>query len=496
MKIKQWAVAAVSVTVAISAVWAYPCSGETTATTTTTTDAATASATTTTRPIMDALQYDIVGDEVTIRSFAWLNESVVTIPDTIEGKPVTRIGEYAFQYCYADEVILPKTVREIGDCSFMGCEYLQSMTIPEECRVIGFSAFEDCYRLSNIVIPETVAEIGYCAFSGTAFIQQITDDCIILGDGILYAYQGSDAVTDVTIPDTAKTISYYAFADQRSIQSITIPDSVTQILDGAFDNCEQLGTIHAPATLANLQQDALVNTKWFQQYQGDFVTLGDILVAYRGDDLEVTVPDSIRIIGHSAFEGNPYITVVHLPASVTEIRKAAFYKCTSLQVVTTADSIVRIDEMAFQFCRTLQFINIGSQLESIGAQAFVSCDALEVLTLPITVTSVGEKALGYQYDISTEAFSKAKEFTLYSNADAVIKYCKDESVAVEPYADEVTMTTPQITTTTTTTLSTARDAATVAHHKNQLIPLGIGGILILGASVLIALCVRRKKAKS
>lgn len=493
MKIKQWAVAAVSAAAA-AVIWTYPCGGETTAASTTTTAESTASTTTTTRPIMDALQYDIVGDEVTIRSFAWLNETVVTIPDTIEGKPVTKIGQYAFQYCFADEVILPKTVREIGDYSFMGCEYLQSMTIPADCETIGFSAFEDCHRLSNIVIPETVAEIGYCAFSSTAFIQKITDDFIILGDGILYAYQGDASVTDVTVPDTAKTISYYAFADQRSIQSITIPDSVTQILDGAFDNCEQLGVVHAPETLANLQQDALINTKWFQEYQGDFITLGNILVAYRGNDLEVTVPDTVNIIGHSAFEGNPYITTVHLPASITEIRKAAFYKCTSLQVVTTADSIRRIDEMAFKFCRTLQFINIGSKLESIGAQAFVACDGLESLTLPVTVTSVGEKALGYRYDISTEAFSKAEGFTVYSNAEAVKQYGKNESVAVEPYADEVTMTTPQVTTTTTTTLSTARDAGTVAPSKNWLIPVGIGGILILGAIVAIALHTRRKKA--
>ncbi len=493
MKIKQWAIAAVSAAAA-AAIWAVPCGAETTTTTTTTTAAE--STTTTTRPIMDALQYEVVEDEVTIKSFSWLNEATVTVPDTIEGKPVTKIAQYAFQYCFADEVILPKTVREIGDYSFMGCEYLLNMTIPEDCEYIGYSAFEDCYRLENIVIPETVGEIGYCAFDSTAFIQKITDDCIILGDGILYAYQGDASVTDVTIPDTAKTISYYAFADQRSIKSITIPSSVTRILDGAFDHCEQLGTIHAPATFAQLQQDAVVNTKWFREFEGDFVVLGNILVAYRGDALEVTVPDTVSIIGHSAFEGNPNITTVHLPASITEIRRAAFYKCSSLQVVTTADSVVNIDELAFKFCRTLQFINLGSKLESIGAQAFVACDALQNLTLPATVTSVGEKALGYQYDIGTESFSKAEGFTLYSNAEAVVQYGKAESVAVEPYSDEVTQTTPQITTTTSTTLSTARDAGTVTPSKNWLIPVIIGAVLIIGAIVTIALTARRKKAKS
>ena len=85
---------------------------------------------------------------------------------------------------------------------------------------------------------------------------------------------------------------------------------------------------------------------------------------------------------------------------------------------------------------------------------------------------------------------------MYSNAEAVKQYGKDESVAVEIYADEATMTTPQITTTTTTTLSTARDAGTITPSKNWLIPVGIGGVLILGAMIAIALNARRKKAKS
>lgn len=493
MKVKQYA-AMLLTAAALCSAWAVPCGAETTTSATTTTTAATT--VTTTRPVMDALQYEITDGEAVITAFSWLNETVVTIPDTIEGCPVTKIAPYAFQYCFADEVILPKTVREIGDYSFMGCEYLLNLTIPEDCAYIGYSAFQDCTQLKTVVIPETVSEIGFCAFEDTAFIRSITDDCIILGDGVLYAYQGGADVKDVVIPDTVKTIGYYAFADQQGIESITIPDSVTQIMEGAFDNCVSLGTIHAPATFARLEPDALYNTKWFREYKGDFVTLGDILVAYKGEGPEVTVPDSVAIIGRSAFEGNPFITTVHLPASVTEIRKAAFYKCSSLQVVTTSDSVSRIDDMAFYGCKNLKFINIGSKLEHLGSRAFLSCDALESLNLPVTVQSVGEYALGYSLDVQTDALLKQEGFTVYSNAEAVKNYGKSAAVAVEPYSDEVTQTTPEVTTTTTTTLSTARNAGSPTASKGWVIPVIIGAVLIVGGLVTICIRMRKKQARS
>lgn len=493
MNIRQLSV--VLLTAASAAVClAVPCGAETTTSVTTTTTE-TETTTTTTRPVMEALEYEIIDGEATITSFSWVNESVVTIPDTIEGCPVTKIGPNAFLYCFADEVILPDTVREIGDSAFEGCEYLLKMTIPEDCVSIGYAAFQDCALLETVEIPDTVKEIGYCAFEDTAFIRGIQDDCIILGDGILYAYQGDDTATEVTIPDTVKVINYYAFSDYRNIKTIHIPDSVMKILDGAFDNCTSIETINAPSYFEQLEQDALVTTKWFQENSEDFLILGEILVAYRGDDTEVIIPDGVTVIGRSAFEGNPFITTVSIPPSVKEIRTAAFYKCTSLQVVTTADSIVEIGDMAFYFCRTLKFINLGSKLESIGKQAFASCDALESLTLPMTVTTVGEQAMGYIWDNVESSFSKSKVLTIYSNADAVKAYAQKESIPCEAYIDEASLTTPEVTTTTTTTILAARDPGSPSASLGWLIPVIIGVVLVIVGGVAICIRMGKKQAK-
>ncbi len=485
-----------SISVLLSAVTAIlllsnPCGAETTTSAETTAVTETAATTTTTRPVLSALTYEIKDEEATILSFSWLNESIVTIPKEIEGYPVTKIANYAFQYCYADEVILPDTIKEIGEHSFMGCAYLQSITIPADCTTIGYSAFSGCSMLKTVVMPETVSEIGYAAFYGTPFIDDLTDEFVILGDGILYAYCGEK--TDVTIPDTVKTINYYAFADLQTLKSVTIPSSVTHILDGAFDHCMELETIRLSSIPEHLQFDAVVNTKWFRESKEDFLILGDILIAYRGQDTEVTIPDGIKIIGHSAFEGNPVITTVHVPESVTQIRRAAFYRCTSLQVVTLPDSLQKIDELAFYCCNTLKYINFGKSLQAVGTKAFVSCDVLDSVMLPSTVQTIGEQAFGYRENLEQQGstFEKIDPFTLYSNAEAVKQYAHREAILCKPLAnEEITNTKPIVTTTTT---KQGVNAGNPLLNKNWILPAVLGGVLVFCAGG--ALLFRRKKTK-
>lgn len=63
-------------------------------------------------------------------------------------------------------------------------------------------------------------------------------------DGVLIRYTGND--TDVIIPDGVTHIGAGAFEDCENLASITIPDSVTSIGDRAFYNCENLRSVTLP----------------------------------------------------------------------------------------------------------------------------------------------------------------------------------------------------------------------------------------------------------
>src|SRR5438477_10825348 len=92
--------------------------------------------------------------------------SVVVIPDTITGLPVTVIGGGAFYYwTNLTTVIIPSSVTSIGDSAFGGCHSLTGVIIPNSVTSIGYSAFRACTSLTDVTIPNCVTIIAHAAFS-------------------------------------------------------------------------------------------------------------------------------------------------------------------------------------------------------------------------------------------------------------------------------------------------------------------------------------------
>lgn len=422
---------------------------------------------------------------VTLERFAWTNELVVEIPAQVDGKPITKIGERAFQYCYADTVILPETVTELAAYAFVGCRYLTTITIPQNCRRIGASAFSGCIALETVVIPEQIDDIGAYAFADTPFLSHMTDDFIVLG-GVLYAYQGNQST--VTVPETVHTIGVAAFADHTEILSIAIPEHVTRIEHEAFENCTALSDISLLGLPSEFPLDALAGTAWLSAQTSDFLALGNLLLGYRGEETVVEIPAGIQAIGVAAFAEQPAITTLTLPDSVEEIRSEAFRDCTSLQVVTLGDGLKTIGDAAFRGCRTLHYFRVRHQLVQIGADAFTDCDALTELHLPDSVADLGDHALGWMQDADSGSYTKNDALTLFANAETVRAYAAVAGISCEPLPeDENTEPAPEV-----TTLSHAAPADLLHDptYRGGLLAAGLSGMLVLVAGIAV-LC-RRK----
>ena len=145
-----------------------------------------------------------------------------------------------FQFAWADtipreafynlhgltSVIIPNSVKSIGNDAFHGCYNLISVTIPEGVTGIGTQAFRECGNLTELFLPESITSIGEGAFSG----------CYNL--------------TDITIPDGIETIKYSTFDYCSNLKSILIPSSVVTIEYGAFSYCEHLTDVYYSGTQA------------------------------------------------------------------------------------------------------------------------------------------------------------------------------------------------------------------------------------------------------
>ena len=191
-----------------------------------------------------------VKDDGTLRIVDYIGwETNITIPDSVDGKPVTEIGtiypetDGAFaNRTDLQQVIIPDSVTSIGNDTFKGCTSLQKVTIPNSVTKIGYHAFEDCHALKQITIPNSVTDIYGYAFMNCKSLTQVT-----IPDSVtsieMYAFSGCTSLKTISIPDSVTFIKYSGFSNCTSLQKVTIPSSVTGMDSCAFTGCSSLTSI-------------------------------------------------------------------------------------------------------------------------------------------------------------------------------------------------------------------------------------------------------------
>ena len=94
--------------------------------------------------------------------------TMVDIPETIGGEPVTAIGDRAFfGKSNIISISIPSSVTTIGASAFQSCDGLTSIAIPSSVTSIGDYAFYGCYTLENINLPSSLTVIGSYIFSNS-----------------------------------------------------------------------------------------------------------------------------------------------------------------------------------------------------------------------------------------------------------------------------------------------------------------------------------------
>lgn len=190
------------------------------------------------------LRYFIINDkEVKVTGFNNGSSDLVIPEKTIlNGKEYTvvGIGSEAFKDLEIKSVTLPKTLKEIGNEAFGGCESLTSIEIPSSVTSIGSLAFSRS-GLTSIEIPSSVTSIGWGAFrrSGLTSIE-IPSSVTVIDEEV---FEDCSSLTSVVIPSSVTSIEYYAFAGCDNLTSIEIPSSVTSIGNGAFEYCVNLDVV-------------------------------------------------------------------------------------------------------------------------------------------------------------------------------------------------------------------------------------------------------------
>jgi len=132
----------------------------------------------------------------------------------------------------------------------------------------------------------------------------------------------------------------------------------------------------------------------------DFKIEGGVLVKYRGTETNVSVPDTVEVIGEGAFEDNTRVELVVLPNSVERIEPYAFWGCEKLDTVVLGKGMTEVGDYAFAGCGGLEQMTIPSTVRSIGVQAFADCVNLKDVSIAAEVTDIHETAFDGCYRLT------------------------------------------------------------------------------------------------
>lgn len=288
-------------------------------------------------------------------------EFAVEIPETIDGKTVTKIDggrSSAFAPYSITSVSIPATVTEIEGGAFMSCHSLTQVTFAEGSAP-GFGdagssdrngVFTDCTALTSIELPAGTTKLGTHLFSGC-----------------------------------------------KNLTSVNLPQ-LTQIAEipfRAFENCA-LSTVELPGNINHVAQDA---------FSANYICTG--FDAYNNEIRtytiqSITLNEGLREIDSNAFSGAT-ITSLVLPNSLKTIGQNAFSGCYQLAAITWPDNKDFTEINGFDHCTSLPdsiFESLPGSVTSIGAEAFSGC-RFTALSLPGTVDTIGERAFSYNYSLKT-----------------------------------------------------------------------------------------------
>ena len=301
---------------------------------------------------------------------------------------VTTIGYEAFEKSKGlTSITIPDSVTNIENLAFWFCGNLNSVELSNNLMRIGKSAFEGC-GFTNIVIPDNITQIAPFAFASTA-LKSITipNNIESIGEN---AFSQCKNLESVSISDGVVNIGEGAFSFCSNLKEMIIPNSVIEIGQSSFRGCSNMENIYVDTNNTNYisQNGVLFNKKETELIYYPDAKAGTCIIpvgvteivefAFEGCEnlTGIVIPDSVTSIGDYAFRDCSSLPSITMPNRVTNIGEGAFETCNSLTTITIPEGIKSIKDYTFESCQSLKSVTIPIRVTSIGNHAFQDCSNL------------------------------------------------------------------------------------------------------------------------
>lgn len=292
----------------------------------------------------------------TIQGMAFANTqiSAVTIPSTLTTAGTTKEGTIE-KGPFAGTMIA--TVHGQTEDS---TEAQEGATILPETKKIPDNLFLGCTSIIDVQIPETVTEIGQKAFKDASSVENVT-----------FAVN-----TETGKVKGVEKIGISAFDGCSSLQELVLPETVTEVLQGAFAN-------EGALVKADMSRTASLK-KWDKEsFKGD-TALAEVILPTAG---------GITAIPDGAFAGCTTLTGENLkiPKNIVTITANAF-KESGLKKLYIPNQVTMIGASAFEACKNLEDVHISNNISIISQSTFKNCEKLKKIEIPVKVEKIGTNA--------------------------------------------------------------------------------------------------------
>lgn len=346
-----------------------------------------------------------------LAKFIGLNSSVnyteLEIPSTLynstDAYAVVAIGNRnTYSQNTIERVVLPNTIREVGQNAFHYYRTLSSIELPENVEYVGDNAFYRTDNLRNITVhaqTPPVCENNLDSSYGTGKRWQLT-----VPDGTFHAYRihtqwGNMLIVPETPVEITVDVATPGELGLLALNEAGYLQEINKIHVSGELNADDWNNLKGMSNLIEVDLSGVLNTSL---PAGQFKDKWAIT--------QVQVPAGLQTIGGGAFYRSG-IQQIELPGTLQQINGGAFYECTSLQSVVIPDGVSQwgnqeyvtnwgyISNSIFYNCYSLSRANIPTGVTSIPDGTFYNCNLQEVV-IPDNIKSIGSNAF-YSNDYLT-----------------------------------------------------------------------------------------------
>ena len=196
-----------------------------------------------------------------------------------------------------------------------------------------------------------------------------------------------------SVVDGVYAIPQNAFSWKTTLIKCVLPDKLERIESGAFYHTSLTGALLLPEGLKYIA--GFGSTKITSvQFSSTLEEIGyDAFNSCKSLMVEISLPESLRVIGHSAFQGSAIKGNLSLPQNLESMDYDAFYNCKSLTgSLVIPNKLESVPSSAFSSCGFTGTLTLPKGLTEIGSGAFSGTKFKGELNIPATVTTIGGSA--------------------------------------------------------------------------------------------------------